>query len=370
MLERESFGTGWQASLRPRGAGRFVAAGFLGVWLCGWAAGEYFAGGTLLAALRQLLAPDLELAWLPRMRGSVPANPWPVVAFLAVWLTIWTIGGIAAMTEVARVLVGVDEVRWDHEGIEVVRRAGPFASRRRLAWAEVRGGLSRRRGRLVAHTRRGPATIAALGTAGERDELAALLASAWREARGGEAETRPAFEQAPEGWTVETADDGRPLLTNDARSRRTAALVLALVALFLGMAGASIAGAARAPGAWVGAAVLGCLALLAAAGAAWSGLVRVELRPAPGQLRRVERIFGRERTRDLSPARLRLERSLDADGDECWELVAIGPDERLSLASNSNGPGPARHLGLWLAARMQVELENGSEHDGERRRAG
>lgn len=370
MLERESFGTGWQASLRPRGAGRIVAAGFLGVWLCGWAAGEYFAGGTLLAALRQLLAPDLELAWLPRMRGSVPANPWPVVAFLAVWLTIWTIGGIAAMTEVARVLAGVDEVRWDHEGIEVVRRAGPFASRRRLAWAEVRGGFSRRRGRLVAHTRRGPATIAALGTAGERDELAALLASAWREARGGEAESRPAFEQAPEGWTVATAEDGRPMLVTDPRARRIGALVLALFALFLGMAGAAVAGSAGGALPWVGAAVFGVLSLACVAGSAWLAFGRVELRPFPGQLRRVRRAFGREWTRELSPARLRLEHGRDSDGDERWNLVALGPDGRQSLATGLNAPGPARHLGLWLAARMQVELENGSEHDEERRRAG
>lgn len=370
MLERESFGSGWQVTLRASGAARFVVVAFLSFWLCGWAAGEYFAGGTLLAGLRDLLAPDLDISWLPHMKNATPSNPWPVLGFLAFWLTFWTMGGLFAIGEVLRALVGVDQLRWDHEGVELVRRAGPFASRRRLTWAAMEEPLAQRRGTIVARTHRGVVGLAALGTDEERRQLADWLTAAWRQARGGDAEAFAAREQAPSGWTVELAEDGRPMLVSDAGPRRVVAFVLGLVALALATAAASFTASAGSVAAWVGVVVFGALALLAAAGAAWLGLGRVELRPAQGSLRRVRRILGREWTREISPARLRLESSRDSDGDERWKLVASGSGGTLELASDLHAPGAARHMGLWLAARMHLELEGLPGGGREERRAG
>lgn len=370
MLERESFGAGWQVTLRPRGAGRFIVAAFLGFWLCGWAAGETFAAGTLIAGLRQLLAPELDVAWLPRMTNLPPANAWPVLAFLAVWLTFWTVGGLFAIAEVLRAFVGADVVRWDHEGVEFERRAGPFVSRRRLRWSEMREPLARSRGRLVADTRRGVAPLAALGDDADREQLAAWLAQAWREARGGEGESRESREHAPRGWRVETGEDGRPLLASDPHARRAGAFVVGLLAGVFGLVAALVGGAAAGLASWAGAAVLGTVALLAAAAAAWLALGRDELRPAHGSLRRVRRFLGREQVREFAPARLRLERGRDSDGDERWALVVSGPDGSLELASDLHAPGAARHLGAWLAARMDVTLEGLPDEPAEARRAG
>lgn len=370
MLERESFESGWQVSLRPKGAGRFLGAAFMGFWLCGWAVGEVFAGGTLLAGLRDLFAPDLAVPWLPHMKNAAPENPWPVLAFLSFWLTFWTFGGLMAMNEFVRSLAGVDHVRWDHEGLEVLRRAGPFASRRRIAWSETTELHTQRRGRIVAHTRKGLSTVTGFGSAEERRELAGFLEAAWREARGGESEARLATTSTPAGWVAERGDDGREILASHAGNRRVGGIVLGVIALGLGLAAASFTRAGG-PGAWIGVGVFGVLALFAMTGVAWLVLGRVEIRPGPGSLQRVKRFLGRDWSREVSPARLRLENGRDSDGDERWELVASGPGGRLSLATELHAPGSARHMGLWLAQRMNVELEGlpGAERE-EGRRAG
>jgi len=320
MLERESSssGSGWQVSLRAKGLMRFFVAPFLILWLCGWAVGEAFAAGTLLAGLRDVLGPDLELGWLPHMKNPVPAFPWPVLAFLAFWLTGWTLGGLAAMGTLSRLLIGVDDVRWDHEGVEVVRRVGPFAKSSRLAWSDAQEPFPQRGGFIVSDTRKGIRRITSFGSEEERRELCGWLATAWREARAGDAAGFVAAEGPPNGWAVETAEDGQPML------------------------------------AWT----------------AWLAMGRVELRPGRGSIRRVIRFAGREWTREISSARLALETSTDSDGDQRWELVASGMGGRLGLASNYHSPGVTRHLGLWLGERMQVELEGLPGAGNETRRAG
>jgi len=321
MLERESTGAGWQVNLRPHGAARFVVVAFLSFWLCGWAAGEYFAGTTLLAGLRDLLAPGLELPWPPHMKNAAPSSPWPVLAFLGVWITFWTFGGLAAIGMVLRALAGVDRVRWDHEGVEVVHGAGPFASRRRLAWSAMEQPIVQRRGHVVARTHRGVATLAELGSDEDRRQLSEWLAAGWREAGSAQAEAVAARERAPAGWREATGEDGRPMLVSDA-------------------------------------------------GALWLAFGRVELRPSSHALRRVRRMPGREWSREITNARLRLESSRDSDGDERWRLLAFGIGGTLELASDLHAPGAARHLGLWLAARMHVELEGLPGGGGDRRLAG
>ena len=321
MLERESCEGRWQVSLRPQGLMRFLVAPFLVVWLCGWAVGEAFAAGTLLAGLRDVLGPDLELGWLPHMKNVAPSAPWPVMAFLAFWLTGWTFGGLAAMGTLARLLVGVDEVRWDRDGVEVVRRVGLFSRRSTLAWSDVQQPFPQLRGFIVSDSRKGLKRLTSFGSDEERRELAGWLGEAWRESRGGDAARLEVPDGPPNGWRVETAEDGSPMLVG------------------------------------------------AVAAAAWLALGRVELRPGPGSVRRVIRFMSREWTREISSARLVLESTTDSDGDLRSQLVAIGTGGRLSLASELYSPGVTRHLGLWLGERMQVELE-GLPEAAEQRRAG
>lgn len=362
-MERESDGSGWRVTLRVTGAARFLVVGFLSFWLCGWAVGELFAGGTFLAGLRDLVAPDLELPWLPHMKNRAPSNPWPILGFLAVWLTGWTVGGAAAAWQALRALAGVDDVRWDHEGLEVVQRAGPFASRRREAWSNVSELLVRRRAQLVAQTRRGLWLVTGMGTHEDRQELGAALVSAWREARGPDHERRESAGKTPEGWAEAMAEDGRTMLVSDPRPRRVGAWIGGLVAAGLVAAAVAVAANASGAGAWTAVVVLSLFASAAAPAAAWLAFGRVELRPSHGALRRVRRFLGREWAVDFAPARLQLESARDSDGDERWSLVVRGSSVRATLAHDLHVPGAARHMGLWLSHRMDVPLEGQPDLD-------
>lgn len=356
MIEHESHGSGWQVTLRARGIARFPIAAFHAFWLCGWAVGEYFAGMTLLAGLREVLLPGADVPWLPRMTNATPSNPAPILAFLLVWLTGWTVGGVFAFHTMLRTLLGVDRVRWDHDGLEVVQYAGPFSTRRREPWGELADVSLKQRGRIQAETRKGLWIVTGLGSDEERRDLGGTLSAAWRAAGGASPGRRPHSEQAPAGWMVAHADDGRPMLRCRTGPRRIGGALLGAVALALAIAAASIALGAASLGPWIATAVLSVLALAVASAGAWLLFGQEELRPSHRALRRVRRFLGREWTTDLTEVRLALESSRDSDGDERWDLVAHGATGRLALASDLHVPGAARHMGLWLAERMGVEL--------------
>lgn len=368
MLEPESHGTGWQVTLRAKGFARFFAAGFLGFWLCGWAVGEFFAGTTLIAGLRDWLLPDADLGWLPRMAYPSKSSPAPVIAFLLVWLTGWTVGGAFAMFTLLRALVGVDRVRWDQDGLEVVQHAGPFFTRRREPWAELIGLAVRRRQRIQAETRKGLWIVTGMGSEDERRELGDTLSAAWRASAGASRGRRADAEGAPAGWTIDTAEDGRPMLRGRKGARRIGGALAGALALTLGLVAASITLAAGGVGPWIGAAVLLLFGLAAAALGAWLLLGEEELRPSHRVLRRVRRFLGHEWILELTEIRLTLESSRDSDGDERWELVARGGAGKLTLASDLHVPGAARAMGLWIAERTGVEL-GGLPEDDDRREA-
>ena len=66
---------------------RLGAVAFLSFWLCGWAAGEYFALGELLSG--GFSVPDL---------------------FLIVWIVPWTIAGAGVLWVIAWQLFGVEQL--------------------------------------------------------------------------------------------------------------------------------------------------------------------------------------------------------------------------------------------------------------------
>ena len=115
---------------------RLLPAAFLGFWLCGWAMGEYFAGSMLVNALAERLAPGVHVGWLPPVRST--GTPTIVLAFLGVWVTFWTLGGVMAMGSLLELLVGQPILRWNDRHLDVVTQVGPFSRRKRIPLAGVR----------------------------------------------------------------------------------------------------------------------------------------------------------------------------------------------------------------------------------------
>ncbi len=75
------------------------------------------------------------------MSGGEPARLGPALAdgcFLAVWLTLWTIGGLMAIRKPLRSVWAEDRLALVRESLTRVRRLGPCRFTQRLARAELR----------------------------------------------------------------------------------------------------------------------------------------------------------------------------------------------------------------------------------------
>lgn len=371
MLDLEGDGESWRARLRAQGWLRLLGVPFLLFWLCGWAAGEAFALSMFLPLARWADRLPPELARLvPHVRFAPNSTPLPVLAFVALWLGLWTLGGLGALHTVFRLLFGADEVRWDRERVEVKHLAGLFGSKQRIAWADLLDlrivGM-----RVVAETRRGLVPLVLVGTGAEREELVRMLREAWR-ASGAAATVTDATadESLPPGWRHETGADGREALVGDAKASRAVAIFLGLFATVFGLAGgAALARAFQGhAGGWAGVPFV-LVAALMAFGALWIATARTVIHWGAGSLERSVRAFGRTWSKDFSPLTLRLEQGKDSDGDVMWRLVAATAGGREVITSNRDVPGDARRVGRWLAARTGVTLEGEPADDGEARRA-
>src|SRR5262252_838226 len=108
MLTPEPSDSGTQVTLRVSGILRFLPAAFLAVWLCGWAAGEWFALRLFASLLRTLLDASFLGAWIPPLGGKMPEGPMLpfFIGFLLFWLTLWTIGGVGAFHQLLASLFG------------------------------------------------------------------------------------------------------------------------------------------------------------------------------------------------------------------------------------------------------------------------
>jgi hypothetical protein len=309
--------TDWEARFRPRGAGRFVGAAFLSVWLCGWAAGEAFVLFVLGAGAVALATGQ------PAMGRDQPAALGPALAvggFLVVWLAFWTLGGMAAMRELLRLLWAEDHLAACPEGLLLSRRLGPFRSLRRLAKADIRRVfVQRRRSTLMAETDAGLVELTNLGTVQERTDAAAHLRRVL--ARPDEqAGTAP--EAVPKGWEEIHVPQSGAVLVPNLRTRHKQARVMAAVTLAASVVLLLLVRASlRDVNLWALTAMAGAATAGLGWGAAWLWWGRKEWVISPGRLTLQKRFAGRVRVLGEAHA-LELTEREDSDGDGWYELGA------------------------------------------------
>jgi len=355
MMERTE--SGWQARLRPRGAGRFLSAGFMLLWLCIWACGEAFVTWLLVRGAIALVTGE------PPGAGREPLQWGPALAigaFLIAWLAFWTLGGIIAIRELLRLTWSEDVLIARSDGLTLSRRLGPFRPRRELAKQDLRWiTLRPRAGALVAETATATVELTSLWTREERGELAALLRREYHlEERASGAAVLPL------GWQEIITPEGVPALVVDLAHRATQARVAGGVGvLFATIAAVLTVDATRDPSRFPLAALAVLATVLLAWGTLWLARGRVEWRIGNGRLT-LQRRYG-PGLRELFEARaLELTMSTDGDGDEWFALVAVastssppgraGRHSRRRVHHAMNDAAAPRRLGEWLAARADL----------------
>ena len=355
MLEPEPNGSGWQVTLRAQGVLRYVLAAFLSVWLCGWAFGECFGFMLLGSALRVALGPGWLTDWLPAMNVSPPAPGLlpAFFAFISVWLSLWTLGGLGALGQLFTLLFGREVVRWGGEGLEVERYALFPTSATRLEPRQLTGFRTRAQA-LFADTRTRAVPVARLGTSAEREGLRGVL-ERWREGFGPVAPLAPGESPVP-GWQVVTDESGAPAIAPAPRTQEAVGAVLIAIAMaFIGAAVAASTGTHGVP-VKVGAMVLGIPGVLCLYGGTWLLAVRESWHPRRGLLERRRRALGRVWSREFTPLGLELRAWTDSDLDAHWTLVVSGGGKEQAMASSLRDPNLPMSLGTWLSERTGVEL--------------
>ena len=370
---------GFVMRFRPRGAGRFVGAAFLLVWLCGWAGGEAFALFVIGYGIYSLVTGR------PAFGSDQPIQLGPAVAvgcFLLVWLAIWTLGGIMAIRELLRSVWAEDRLVLDRAGLVCSHRLGPFVSTRRLPRSEIRRVFVQESGgrpwSMMAQLGAGLIELTDLGTPEERATAAGQL----RAALGLADEIQPTWPAAlPEDWQEIIGPRGEVLLVPNLQTRRKQALIVSVIAVVVSTAGLLLAAKSlRHPNLWVLAAMIGAVAVWLGRQALWLHRGRKEWRIEPGKLV-LQRRFGADVTELMAARALELVESSDSDGDRWYELRAIelapppyNPRDRtgkvrehLQIDRAIHDPTEPRCLGLWLSQRASVPFHDRVPDDAARR---
>lgn len=365
----EQTSQGRQIRFRARGVGRFLGAAFLGLWLCGWAAGECFAvwivyRGAVSLATGQPPTSGGDPVPLPAMIG--------IGIFLFFWLFLWTLGGILAMREMLRLLWCEDRLTVHGGGLAVHQVIGPFTSTREIPRDTIRDVLLMPRGRLVARTDRGTVDLTQLGTVVEREQAAVALRTEL-----GIADSTAEGGPLPKEWEEVITPEGERVATPALGTRRTQARV----AMIAAMAFATVALIVTREATVQLALIPGAILLLAATGgltwgAIWLARGRTEWRIGSGRLTLRKRFNAS--VRDIFEARrLELSTSTDSDGDEWLHLDALASADaepagashhwvqkpsknRRRIASAMNDPTLPRQLGVWLARTADMPLDDRS----------
>ena len=353
---------GWRLTLKSSGGARFLHGGFLAFWLCGWLVGEALVSWILITGAVALLTGK------PPGPGQEPLEAGPAVmtgAFLLLWLTLWTVGGIAAASEMLRLLWGEDRITVLGGRLDVVWMRGPFHRARVFERDAIRriataGGEDR----LVLETAAGSVELSRLGSRHERREGATAL-----RVELGLSEALGQSPTVPQGWEEIITPEGERALVANRSTRRVQARVASAGAMLLG--GLTLFVAREALQRWglmIGAFVLLGFTAALAAGAVWLARGRHEWRIGSGRLT-LRRRFG-SGVRDLFEARhLVLDSSTDSDGDSSTFLCALArepgptgvswrtyPARTSRIVTQSVNDRAVRDLAAWLSGQTGIPL--------------
>jgi hypothetical protein len=335
-------------SLRPSGIARYFSAAFMAVWLAGWLAGEVFAiavlGGIAAAVGGLLREPP---AWITDFATSGPLAF--VVLFLLVWLTFWTIGGLAAFTHLLRSLSGEDSITLTASGVELVRRAGPFRARylfERPAIRRIRLRPSDKA--LVADTERGTRVLTDFGTPLEREAVRTWLIGHV----GLTGVIADPGGAVPATWET-TADGDR---THLRKIRPRARVIRSIVAWAVTAAVASAWSASRTADTSAGNPAALALTALLACGAALSTWGRREWIVRRGELIFHWSFGPSDGEQSFTVARLDVTQETDSDNDSRYELLVLSGDDRRVVHSQLHDAAEVVDLGHWLAGRTGFPL--------------
>lgn len=281
-------------SLAPAGVARLFPALFLAVWLCGWAMGEFFAAGALLAGLISILKTIFAGQFAPLLFAL------PVVGFLGLWLSLWTLGGYCAGRELLRLIASRLTIRLANKEATVEWRIGLCVARHVFPAGSIRRAILRRNGRLHVTAFDQPALE--LDPPVDRAALSWAVA-ALRAASGLPEETAPGV--LPDGWK-ETEVKGGWLVERSVPEGRWERMLLP--------AGPTLFAAA------------GYFELRAVKDEPWA----------------------------MSVGRFEISFERDSDGDEQWKLEVIGERGRALVLRDE--PDDLRQLGRYLAWRTGFAL--------------
>jgi hypothetical protein len=362
-------------TLKPIGWGRVFEIPFLALWLSFWVVGEGVAVTLLGAILGDLIARALgvTLSFSSRLApdGSAPF----FLLFLLFWLTMWTLGGIAAGTHFLRALAGRDVISVSPDGLEIEWRAGPFRRRRTIKRGDIRRvRLNLQGNTVVVDFAGGTADITNYGT---REDRAAILDSLKKQlVLPDEAQAkRLDAETVPPEWDVEVQGMETRIFTPTRRTRRIVAAILwglAAMVVITGLLSASrvtpdlleIEPVRRGKGInFISGATTG--GQIAAAGAAalfglwatWVTWGRSEWVVGHGRMT-WRRKFGSWRNeRSFDDAKLEIERTYDSDGDARFTLRVRSATAHRQISSAINESADLLRLAQWLSARTRFPID-------------
>jgi hypothetical protein len=349
------------AALHPRGFGRVIDAIFMTAWLAMWVLGEIAALTLMGVTIVSQVAPILSLSLPP----SLPTVNDPGVAsgfllFGTVFLTMWTVGGIAAGKHLLRNVAGEDRVWLTSEYLVVHRRAGLFRHILRVPRHDIRRiSMTDRDRELAVYSSRGLQTITTLGTPGERRDLRAAL---MQQLELPDAAAVRELEQqtVPPQWETRRADLGYILYRPPARIHRQQVRTVWIVTALIGLG--SLASLTRAI--FNGAApdilpaLMTGLCVCAATVFTWS---RKEWVVGAGRLALRRRFRGWISETDFEDGILELSSQADNDGDVHYTLYISTPyGDRKKIASAVDEPCELYWLAKWLAAHTHFYLDTGA----------
>jgi hypothetical protein len=349
------------AALHPHGFGRFVDALFMAGWLVIWVVGELAVLTLLGVTIVSMIAAVLRLS-LPESFPEV-TDPGAASGFLlfgTVFLTMWSVGGLAACKHLFRGVAGEDRVWLTSECLVVHRRAWLFRSTTRVPRHDIRRiSMTDRDRELAVYSSRGMQTITTLGTPGERRDLRAALMQ--QLTLPDAAAVRDLEQQTvPPQWETRRADLGYTLYRPPARIHRQQVRTVWIVTALIGLG--SLASLSRAIFNGAPPQLLpSLLTALCVCGAALFTWGRKEWVVGSGRLALRYRFRQWISETDFEDGVLELSSTVDSDGDVRYALHISTPyGDSKKIASAVDEPCELYWLAKWLAAHTHFYLDTGS----------